>query len=268
MDEPGSSALLITHCQKGNWGVRGGLPCELIADSALPSDYRGVLSVPQGGGPSSSAHSWEEVGEGADRQAERTHRETKRQSDEQGRQTGRRHSPTYRNQLPVPACGALMPERQRGEQQERRGERAERKSHLQPPQCRNGLLHGTPSLPTQPSNCPRTQPSGHRPSLTEGCAGATPSAGATGEALWAASCSVFSCSRRMVWGAGWGQCAGHQVVLAPSRCQPNPTYRVHPEKELVLQAGQGQRTGQCLCPLEGEGNHEGVNDSQVGSLWG
>lgn len=45
-------------------------------------------------------------------------KQTHRQSDKRDRQAGQRDSPTYRNQLPVPACGALMPERQRGEQQE------------------------------------------------------------------------------------------------------------------------------------------------------
>ena len=35
----------------------------------------------------------------------------------------------------------------------------------------------------------------------------------------------------------------------------------------MLQAGQGQGTRQCLCPLKGEGSHEGINDSEVGSLW-
>lgn len=49
---------------------------------------------------------------------------------------------------------------------------------------------------------------------------------------------------------------------------PDPTYCVYPEKEFVLQAAQSQGTGQCLCPLKGEGNHEGINDSQVGTLWG
>lgn len=139
-----------------------------------------------------------------DRQAER---DTQTDRDKQGRQTGRRDGPTYRNQLPVPACGALMPERQRGEcgrsGQRQEGRERERESLPAPPKSRNGL-EAQPG-PAHPAlRDPPLPPSIHHSSLTEGCAGATPSAGATGDALWAASCSVFSCSRRMVCGAGRG----------------------------------------------------------------
>lgn len=155
-------------------------------------------------GPTSFAHNWEQgrIGEGAGQAGRKRHTD----SDKRGRQTGQRDSPTYRNQLPVPACGALMPERQRGEcgrSGQRQGGREKERVTSGPRKSRNGLE--AQPRPTHPAlKDPPLHPSIHHPSLTEGCAGATPSAGAAGDALWAASCSVFSCSRRMVCGAGRG----------------------------------------------------------------
>ena len=160
---------------------------------------------PPGLGPTSFAHNWEQgrIGEGAGQAGRKRHTD----SDKRGRQTGQKDSPTYRNQLPVPACGALMPERQRGEcgrsgQRQGGRERERERVTSAPPRAGMASRH-SPDLPIQPSKIrPSLLPSIHHPSLTEGCAGATPSAGAAGVALWAASCSVFSCSRRMVCGAG------------------------------------------------------------------
>lgn len=125
----------------------------------------------------------------------RRDRRTDRESNRQGRQMGRTDSPTYRNQLPVPACGAL---RQRGREEGSRGvgERAERACHLGHALCCWQGCEVQPCRAPQDPH-PPIQPRSH---LTEGCAGATPSPAAAGAAFWAASCSVFSCSRRMVLG--------------------------------------------------------------------
>lgn len=137
------------------------------------------------------------------------HRQDRNRQDRQTRPTD---SPTYRNQLPVPACGALLPEGQRrgqqGPAQEVQRERG-KGSHLQAhPNLSNGQkVQPIPSHPASQSSIHLSihpfiyssiHASVHRPSLTEGWVGAAPSKGAAGDARWDASCSVFSCSRRTV----------------------------------------------------------------------
>lgn len=116
---------------------------------------------PPGLGPTSFAHNWEQgrIGEGAGQAGRKRHTD----SDKRGRQTGQRDSPTYRNQLPVPACGALMPERQRGEcgrSGQRQGGREKERVTSGPPKSRNGLE----AAPTYPSSPQRSAPPSFHPS--------------------------------------------------------------------------------------------------------
>ena len=95
---------------------------------------------PAGLGPTSFAHNWEQgrIGEGAGQAGRKRHTD----SDKRGGQTGQKDSPTYRNQLPVPACGALMPERQRGEcgrSGQRQGGRERKRVTSGPAKSKNGL---------------------------------------------------------------------------------------------------------------------------------
>lgn len=81
--------------------------------------------------------------------------QTRQKQAGQADKTRQRDSPTYRNQLPVPACGALLPEGQRREQQgpvqeEVQGERGKEshlQAHPQPQQWPGGSAHPFPPSP-------------------------------------------------------------------------------------------------------------------------
>lgn len=133
---PGSSALLAD----GGGGVHPQqekiLPSQLAAEILPFPGFQGVSLCSSPSLPGLGSHFLCSY-LGGDRRGSRTGRQTQThgQSDKRGRQTGQRDSPTYRNQLPVPACGALMPERQRGKWQEQAqegGERAEKERESPP----------------------------------------------------------------------------------------------------------------------------------------
>lgn len=206
-------------------------------DSPLPLVPKGFPSVPPGLGSYFLCSYL-----GRDRRGSRTGRQKQTHRQRQaGQADGAEREPHLQEPASsIPACGTLMPERQRGEWQGRqRGEGRERESPPAPP-VQERPRGTAPTCPPSPRGA--ALPSIHRPRLTEACAGATPSAGAAGDALWAASCSVFSCSRRMVWGAGRGQCSSHWVILAPtSPPWPKPHLPCPPRKGACAPSWPGPR---------------------------
>lgn len=208
-------------------------------DSPLPLVPKGFLSVPPGLGSYFLCSYL-----GRDRRGSRTGRQ--KQTHRQ-RQAGQADGAEREPHLQEPASStsvwdtdAREAERRVAGAAEGRGQRERVTSS--PPSAGMASRHSS-NLPTQPSRGrPSFLPSIHRPRLTEACAGATPSAGAAGDALWAASCSVFSCSRRMVWGAGRGQCSSHWVILAPtSPPWPKPHLPCPPRKGACAPSWPGPR---------------------------
>lgn len=219
-------------------GLLGGESCtrgEVRAEmTLLPWFPKGFPLSPRSWVPLPFAHNWEQgrIGEGSGTGRRKRHTD----SDKRGRQTGQRDSPAQEPASSTRACGALMPERQRGECEVGRQERGQRKRVTSgPPKSRNGL--GQPDLPIQPSKIrPSILPSSPQPHrrLRWGhpiCRGRR-------------RCSLGSfllrllLQPRMVCGQGEVPPVTGPVLASrtPILAQPPPTPCLQ-KKELVLQAG-------------------------------